>query len=69
MLDLKCGYIFEENELDCWKNSRHDVNYDTNYTIELPTCPKCKTPIRVSRQYSNVIKKQLMAINELCLLN
>ena len=55
---LDCGHVFEVTALDQWmEQEEEDI---TN--IQLKTCPKCKTPIRKSLRYGNVIKKVLQDI-------
>jgi hypothetical protein len=53
-----CEHIFEVTGMDELIRSR----YIENNEIQMPECPKCKTPIRVNFRYSNCIKKQLNAI-------
>ncbi len=55
---LDCEHVFEVTALDQWMAlEEEDV---TN--IQLKACPKCKTPIRKSLRYGNVIKKVLRDI-------
>ena len=50
---LDCRHVFEVQGLDKWMAPEEgDV---TN--IQLKSCPKCKTPIRKSLRYGNIIKK------------
>ena len=43
-----------------------DTSNDDNdrHVIQLKTCPRCKTPIRTSLRYGNVIKQQLHDIEK-----
>ncbi|XP_028391771.1 NFX1-type zinc finger-containing protein 1-like isoform X2 [Dendronephthya gigantea] len=58
---LDCGHVFEVENLDKWMAREEDDV--TN--IQLKSCPKCKTPIRKSFRYGNVIKKVLRDIEEI----
>ena len=52
---LDCGHVFEVTALDQWMAlEEEDVS-----NIQLKACPKCKTPIRKSLRYGNIIKKVL----------
>ena len=37
---------------------------DNRHVIQLKTCPRCKTAIRRSQRYGNVIKQQLLDIEK-----
>ena len=39
-------------------------NEDNSHVIQLKTCPRCKTAIRRSLRYGNVIKQQLLDIEK-----
>ena len=51
---LDCGHVFEVTALDYWmdKDGETDV-------IKLKECPKCKTPIRISNRYADIVKEKL----------
>ena len=52
---LDCKHVFEVEAMDQWMAlEEEDVS-----NIQLKACPKCKTPIRKSQRYGNVIKKIL----------
>lgn len=55
---LDCGHVFEVTALDQWM----ELEEENVTNIQLKTCPKCKTPIRKSLRYGNVIKKVLQDI-------
>ena len=58
-----CGHMMESSGMDQWINSRYSQQ-DTN-SIQLPECPKCKTPVRRNNRYSAYIKLQLDAIEKI----
>ncbi len=64
-----CGHILEVNGMNEWIKSRYEnENKDENTknnSIQFPECPKCKTQIRNTLRYSNIIKKQLNLIEEI----
>ena len=51
---LDCGHVFEVTAMDYWmdKDSKSD-------DIKLRECPKCKTPIRISYRYADIVKDKL----------
>ena len=55
--------------MDEWIKSRYSEtqseSVNKNNSIQLPECPKCKTPIRLNLRYSNYIKKQLSAMESI----
>jgi hypothetical protein len=55
---LDCGHVFEVESLDQWMALEEEDVTD----IQLKACPKCKTPIRKSLRYGNIIKKALRDI-------
>ncbi|RNA18389.1 NFX1-type zinc finger-containing 1 [Brachionus plicatilis] len=62
----ECSHVVEVSGMDEWINTRYsDENNNSSNSIQLPQCPKCKTSIRKSKRYANVIKTQLKAINEI----
>ena len=65
-----CNHVLEVKGMDYWIKSRFGDEQNRedqakNNSIELPNCPKCKTPIRLNLRYSNFIKKQLMSIEQI----
>ncbi|CAF0906280.1 unnamed protein product [Brachionus calyciflorus] len=65
-----CGHILEISGLDEWIYSRFSDENNNNQnnkdnTIQLPECPKCKSQIRISSRYSNIIKQQLNSIEQI----
>lgn len=55
---LDCGHVFEVHALDRWMA----IEDDHSSSIQLKACPKCKTPIRKSLRYGNIIKKILQDV-------
>eukprot|EP00742_Colponemidia_sp_Colp-10_P011742 GILJ01013092.1.p1 GENE.GILJ01013092.1~~GILJ01013092.1.p1 ORF type:complete len:1832 (-),score=214.16 GILJ01013092.1:109-5445(-) len=53
-----CRHIFEVKGLDHWVDSASD----SNASIQLKACPKCKVPIRTSLRYGNMVKTFLRDI-------
>jgi hypothetical protein len=65
-----CKHFIEVKAMDNWIESkfgdnREEIEGGESKTIQLPECPKCKTPIRLNLRYSNYIKKQLASIEEI----
>ncbi|XP_038069894.1 NFX1-type zinc finger-containing protein 1-like [Patiria miniata] len=70
-----CGHVIEVSGLDQWmKQTDHspsefadgndadrpvDAEEPTSVSIQLKSCPKCKTPIRRSTRYGSIINKML----------
>ncbi|XP_035678893.1 NFX1-type zinc finger-containing protein 1-like [Branchiostoma floridae] len=50
-----CGHVLEVGGMDYWMD-------ETSKTIQLKTCPKCRTPIRYNLRYGNTIKRTLAKI-------
>eukprot|EP00794_Sanderia_malayensis_P005584 gene5584-6273_t len=61
---VDCVHFFEAGGLDQWMKQEDDDNNDASVSIKLKECPKCKTPIRKSWRYGNVIKKCMQDVNE-----
>ena len=55
---LDCGHVFEVEAMDQWMALEDKDVSD----IQLKACPKCKTPIRKSHRYGNVIKNILQDV-------
>ncbi|XP_033104281.1 NFX1-type zinc finger-containing protein 1-like [Anneissia japonica] len=53
----ECGHIIEVRALDSWMELAQDNN-DPQVTVQLKGCPKCKTTIRNSLRYGDVIKSR-----------
>ena len=61
-----CRHIVESTGMDEWIRSRYEADGSSNNnTITLPECPKCKTPIRTSLRYGNVVKRAMAAIERI----
>ena len=54
-----CGHMFEVTALDYWMDK--DSDYED---IKLKECPKCKTPVRISFRYGNIVKEKLAEVEE-----
>ncbi|XP_066288837.1 NFX1-type zinc finger-containing protein 1-like [Branchiostoma lanceolatum] len=52
-----CGHVLEVSGVDQWMDT-------VDKSIQLKTCPKCKTPIRRNLRYGNIIKKTLENIEK-----
>eukprot|EP00794_Sanderia_malayensis_P018595 gene18595-20461_t len=61
---VDCDHFFEVGGLDQWMKQENDDNNDASVSIKLKECPKCKTPIKISWRYGNVIKKCMQDVNE-----
>ena len=61
MLLVDCKHVLEVTGMDGWIESRRG---DDDAIIQMPECPKCKTPIRnKNRRYSALISKQMELID------
>ena len=69
-----CGHCIESSAMDYWMESRFgpDAAKDTDpnnnnqlNSIELPVCPRCKTPIRRNLRYSKYVKIQMALIEQI----
>ncbi|CAB3987453.1 NFX1-type zinc finger-containing 1-like [Paramuricea clavata] len=58
---VDCGHVFEVSDLDHWMELEGKKE-DGSIVIQLKVCPKCKTVIRRSLRYGNIIKKTLANI-------
>lgn len=52
-----CGHIFEVTGMDYWMDKDGD-------DIKLKDCPRCKTPVRLSYRYANIVKEKLTEVEE-----
>ena len=53
-----CKHVFEVSGLDQWMDA-NDADSHKDAEIQFKTCPRCKTPVRRSLRYGNIIKKSL----------
>lgn len=58
-----CKHIFAVKDLDYYMDMPNNGE-DNRHVIQLKTCPRCKTVIRRSLRYGNVIKQQLLDIEK-----
>ena len=58
-----CGHVLEVSGLDHWMEMSQTGEDGKPVDIQLKGCPKCKTPIRRSLRYGNIIKAVLEDIN------
>ncbi len=56
---IDCQHIFERSGLDHWMKQKN------NEGVGFKECPKCKTPIRRSLRYGNIVKSALLKMEEL----
>ena len=54
-----CRHMFEVSGLDKWMEDVEDGG------VKLKECPKCKTPVRKSLRYRNIIKSVLLDIEQI----
>ena len=62
-----CRHVLESSGLDGWMESQCSTEQQEDSrsnAIELPVCPKCKTPMRRNLRYSNYVKRQLFSIEQ-----
>ena len=53
-----CKHVLEVSGLDQWMDM-NDPDSPRDVEIQFKTCPKCKTPVRRSLRYGNIIKMSL----------
>lgn len=58
-----CKHIFAVTDLDRYMDMSNDDSLES-HVIQLKSCPRCKSAIRTSLRYGNVIKQQLYDIEE-----
>ena len=58
---VDCGHTFEVNDLDYWME---EMEKNETSAIQLKVCPKCKTTIRETLRYSNIVKRTLADIEK-----
>ena len=54
-----CGHIFEVSGLDQWMDQQDSGTDSKAVEIQFKCCPKCRTSVRRSLRYGNVIKQTL----------
>jgi len=59
-----CGHIFEVTGLDRWMDQKESGTDSKAVEIQFKFCPKCKTSIRRSLRYGNIIKQTLYDMEE-----
>jgi len=59
-----CGHIFEVSGLDHWMDQKDDDTDSKAVEIQFKSCPKCKTSVRRSLRYGNIIKQTLHDMEE-----
>ena len=58
-----CSHIIEVKALDNWIKGSHSSSGSNQ--VKFRTCPKCKTPIRKSLRYGNIIKTVLSDVESI----
>ncbi|XP_074653872.1 NFX1-type zinc finger-containing protein 1-like [Tubulanus polymorphus] len=56
-----CGHVLEVEGLDRWISQGGSTEANSR-VIQLPSCPKCKTPIQQHLRYGNIIKEKVSLI-------
>ena len=51
--------MFEVTALDYWMDKDSD-----NDDIKLRECPRCKTPVRISYRYADIVKEKLSEVEK-----
>jgi hypothetical protein len=59
---LDCRHVFEVKDLDYWMEGMQQD--ETGSAVQLKVCPKCKTAIRQSLRYGNIVKKTLADVEK-----
>jgi len=60
-----CGHIFEVSGLDQWMDQQDSGTDSKAVEIQFKCCPKCKTSVRRSLRYGNIIKQTLQDMEKL----
>ncbi len=60
-----CGHVFEVEMMDQWMDQAEATPDGKPVVVQLKRCPKCKTPIRTSLRYGNVVKKILADLGQI----
>ena len=53
----ECGHVLEVTGCDTWMNKKDDESKPSE--VQFKSCPKCKTQIRKSLRYGNIVKQTL----------
>lgn len=61
---MDCGHVFEVNEMDNWMSYKDEDEEQDQPIVELKCCPKCKTPIRRTFRYADLVKEKLQNIEQ-----
>jgi len=61
---VDCGHVFEVSGLDTWMDMDDAVAEPRAAAIKLKQCPGCRSPIRRTLRYSNIVKMKLQQIEE-----
>ena len=59
----ECGHILEVGGLDHWMKQSQENSDGEGTAVQLPQCPKCKTPIYKSLRFGNIVKQTLADID------
>ncbi|XP_065913577.1 NFX1-type zinc finger-containing protein 1-like [Dysidea avara] len=59
-----CGHILEVSGLDQWMDQQDNDTDSKAVEIQFKCCPKCKTSVRRSLRYGNIIKQTLQDVEE-----
>ncbi|XP_065913793.1 NFX1-type zinc finger-containing protein 1-like [Dysidea avara] len=59
-----CDHILEVSGLDQWMDQQDDATDSKAVEIQFKSCPKCKTSVRRSLRYGNIIKQTLHDMEE-----
>ena len=58
-----CLHIFEVSGLDYWMGMKEESE-EGSHAIQMKGCPQCKTPIRRSLRYGNIVKTRAKEVEE-----
>ena len=59
---VDCGHVFEVTDLDYWMEGMQDSE---TAAVQLKVCPRCKTAIRRSLRYGNIVKQTLADVEHI----
>ncbi|ESO98811.1 hypothetical protein LOTGIDRAFT_213601 [Lottia gigantea] len=57
-----CGHVIEYESLDNWM--KEGTSSSETISIQMKTCPKCKTPIRRCVRYGSIINRLLQSVDQ-----
>ncbi|ESO98816.1 hypothetical protein LOTGIDRAFT_114056 [Lottia gigantea] len=57
-----CGHVIEYESLDNWM--KEGTSSSETISIQMKTCPKCKTPIRKCVRYGSIINRVLQSVDQ-----